>query len=112
MKRTSSEGFLLLLQASGISKHYGITPVLDGVSIMINERDRIGLVGVNGAGKSTLLKIIAGEMTADTGSVSKPRELKIGYLAQNGGLQGHRTIFEEMNSAFGPLLDQERELQR
>ncbi|TFE27236.1 ABC transporter ATP-binding protein [Cohnella luojiensis] len=106
-----SEGFLLLLQASSITKHYGVTPVLDGVSIQINERDRIGLVGVNGAGKSTFLRILAGELTADTGSVSKPRELKIGYLAQNGGLQGHRTIMEEMNSAFGPLLEQERVLQ-
>ncbi|WP_167747059.1 ABC-F family ATP-binding cassette domain-containing protein [Cohnella luojiensis] len=101
----------MLLQASSITKHYGVTPVLDGVSIQINERDRIGLVGVNGAGKSTFLRILAGELTADTGSVSKPRELKIGYLAQNGGLQGHRTIMEEMNSAFGPLLEQERVLQ-
>jgi ATP-binding cassette subfamily F protein 3 len=106
-----SEGFLLLLQASGITKHYGVTPVLDGVSLQINERDRIGLVGVNGAGKSTFLRILAGDLIADTGSVSKPRELKVGYLAQNGGLQGHRTIMEEMNSAFGPLLDQERSMQ-
>lgn len=106
-----SEGFLLLLQASSITKHYGVTPVLDGVSLQINERDRIGLVGVNGAGKSTFLRILAGELTADTGSVSKPRELKIGYLAQNGGLQGHRTIMEEMTSAFGLLLEQERILQ-
>ncbi|MCD9023609.1 ABC-F family ATP-binding cassette domain-containing protein [Cohnella silvisoli] len=101
----------MLLQASGITKHYGVTPVLDGISIQINERDRIGLVGVNGAGKSTFLRILAGELTADTGSVSKPRELKVGYLAQNGGLQGHRTLMEEMNSAFGPLLEQERALQ-
>jgi ATP-binding cassette subfamily F protein 3 len=102
----------LLLQASSITKHYGVTPVLEGVSLQINERDRIGLVGVNGAGKSTFLRILAGELTADTGSVSKPRELKVGYLAQNGGLQGHRTIMEEMNSAFGPLLEQERVLQK
>ncbi|QJD87233.1 ABC-F family ATP-binding cassette domain-containing protein [Cohnella herbarum] len=101
----------MLLQASNITKHYGVTPVLDGVSLQINERDRIGLVGVNGAGKSTFLRILAGELTADTGAVSKPRELKVGYLAQNGGLQGHRTIMEEMNSAFGPLLEQERILQ-
>ncbi|RED52737.1 ABC-F family ATP-binding cassette domain-containing protein [Cohnella lupini] len=101
----------MLLQASSITKHYGVTPVLDGVSLQINERDRIGLVGVNGAGKSTFLRILAGELTADTGSVSKPRELKIGYLAQNGGLQGHRTIMEEMTSAFGLLLEQERILQ-
>ncbi len=100
----------MLLQASGITKHYGVTPVLEGISLMINERDRIGLVGVNGAGKSTFLRILAGELTADTGSVAKPRELKVGYLAQNGGLQGHRTLMEEMNSAFGPLLEQERVL--
>ncbi|WP_186438558.1 ABC-F family ATP-binding cassette domain-containing protein [Cohnella terricola] len=101
----------MLLQASSITKHYGVTPVLEGISLQINERDRIGLVGVNGAGKSTFLRILAGEIVADTGAVSKPRELKIGYLAQNGGLQGHRTIMEEMNSAFGPLLEQEKALQ-
>ncbi|MFC5472211.1 ABC-F family ATP-binding cassette domain-containing protein [Cohnella suwonensis] len=102
----------MLLHASSITKHYGATPILDGVSLQINERDRIGLVGVNGAGKSTFLRIVAGELSAETGSVSKPRELKIGYLAQNGGLQGHRTIMEEMNSAFGPLLEQEKTLQQ
>jgi ATP-binding cassette subfamily F protein 3 len=101
----------LLLQASGIHKYYGTTPVLTGVSIQINERDRIGLVGVNGAGKSTFLRILAGELQADNGAVSKPRELRIGYLEQNGGLQGHRTLIEEMTSAFGPLLDQEKVLQ-
>lgn len=98
----------MLLQSSGITKHYGVTPVLEGVSLQINERDRIGLVGVNGAGKSTFLRILAGELTADNGSISKPRELRIGYLAQNGGLQGHLTIMEEMISAFGPLLEQEK----
>ncbi len=102
----------MLLQASGITKHYGVTPVLEGISLQINERDRVGLVGVNGAGKSTFLRVLAGEIVPDTGSVSKPRELKIGYLAQNGGLQGHRTIQEEMNSAFGPLLEQEKALQQ
>jgi len=100
----------LLLQASGITKHYGVTPVLEGISLQINERDRIGLVGVNGAGKSTLLRVLTGELTADNGSVSKPRELKVGYLAQNGGLHGHKTIMEEMLSAFDSLVEQERSL--
>ncbi|TJY42720.1 ABC-F family ATP-binding cassette domain-containing protein [Cohnella pontilimi] len=102
----------MLLQASGIHKYYATTPILTGVSIQINERDRIGLVGVNGAGKSTFLRILAGELQADNGSVSKAKELRIGYLAQNGGLQGHRTLIEEMRSAFGPLLEQEKELQK
>lgn len=105
-----SEGFLLLLQANGISKHYGVTPVLEGITLLINERDRIGLVGVNGAGKSTLLKVLAGELRADHGSISKAKDVRIGYLAQNGGLQGHRTLMEEMTSAFGPLLEQEASL--
>lgn len=100
----------MLLQANGITKHYGVTPVLEGISLLVNERDRIGLVGVNGAGKSTFLKVLAGELRADHGSVSKARDLRVGYLAQNGGLQGHRTLMEEMTSAFGPLLDQERSL--
>ncbi|WP_027093880.1 ribosomal protection-like ABC-F family protein [Cohnella thermotolerans] len=102
----------MLLQASGITKHYGATPVLEGVSIQINERDRIGLVGVNGAGKSTFLRILAGELEADQGSVSKPRELRIGYLAQNSGFDGDLTLREVMMNAFGPLLEMEKDLRR
>ncbi|MBO9597443.1 MAG: ABC-F family ATP-binding cassette domain-containing protein, partial [Cohnella sp.] len=71
----------MLLQANGISKHYGVTPVLEGITLLINERDRIGLVGVNGAGKSTLLKVLAGELRADHGSISKAKDVRIGYLA-------------------------------
>lgn len=102
----------MLLQASGITKYYGATPVLNGVAIQINERDRIGLVGVNGAGKSTFLRILAGETAPDAGSVSKPREIRIGYLAQNSGFDGQMTLQQVMSSAFGPLLKQEEELRR
>ncbi|MEK0315328.1 ABC-F family ATP-binding cassette domain-containing protein [Cohnella sp. 56] len=102
----------MLLQASGIVKHYGVTPILEGVSLQIGERDRIGLVGVNGAGKSTFLRILAGELSSDQGSVSKPRELRIGYLAQNSGLAPQLSIKEVMDAAFGPLLEQERALNR
>ncbi|GIO10625.1 ABC transporter ATP-binding protein [Cohnella xylanilytica] len=102
----------MLLQASGITKYYGATPVLEGVSIQINERDRIGLVGVNGAGKSTFLRILAGELSADHGSVSKPRELKVGYLAQNSSFEGSLSLHEVMMNAFGSLLEQEKELRK
>ncbi len=102
----------MLLQASGITKYYGATPVIEGVSIQINERDRIGLVGVNGAGKSTFLRILAGELSADNGSVSKPRELKIGYLAQNSSFEAHLSLHEVMMNAFGSLLEQEKELRK
>lgn len=100
----------MLLQVSNISKSYGVDVVLSNISMQVLERERIGLVGVNGAGKSTLLKIIAGELSADSGSIHKSKETKIGYLAQNSGLHTDRTIMEEMRAVFAHLLDAEQEL--
>ncbi|RKN82204.1 ABC-F family ATP-binding cassette domain-containing protein [Paenibacillus ginsengarvi] len=100
----------MLLQVNGLSKHYGTTTVLTNISMQIQERDRIGLVGVNGAGKSTLLKVIAGEMSHDEGEIFRSKEARIGYLAQNSGLQSDRSIWDEMMSVFAGLLEAEREL--
>ncbi|MCM2995998.1 ABC-F family ATP-binding cassette domain-containing protein [Paenibacillus cellulositrophicus] len=100
----------MLLQASGIRKLFGITPVLEGINLQVQERERIGLVGVNGAGKSTLLQILAGEMSYDGGQIYKSKETTIGYLAQNSGLQSDRTIWEEMLDVFTPLIETEKEL--
>ncbi|MCR2803435.1 ABC-F family ATP-binding cassette domain-containing protein [Paenibacillus soyae] len=100
----------MLLQVSNISKSYGVTPILSQISMQVLERERIGLVGVNGAGKSTLLKIIAGEITPDSGDIHKPKDLKLGYLAQNSGLQSDRTIIEEMRAVFAHLIQAEQEL--
>jgi ATP-binding cassette subfamily F protein 3 len=102
----------MLLQATGIAKHYGAKTVLSNISIQIHERERIGLVGVNGAGKSTLLQIIAGEMSCDAGEIYRPKEIRIGYLAQNSGLNSDRSIWNEMMEVFGPLLGMEEELRR
>ena len=99
----------MLLQATGISKSYGIQSVLDGISLMVNEKERVGLVGVNGAGKSTFLQILAGEMSYDSGQIHKSKETTIGYLAQNSGLQSDKTIQEEMLAVFAPLLEAEAE---
>jgi ATP-binding cassette subfamily F protein 3 len=100
----------MLLQVSGIAKLYGATPILSNISLQIQERERIGLVGVNGAGKSTLLKIIAGEMSSDAGEIRKAKETKIGYLEQNGALNSQRTIWDELMQVFAAVLDMEREL--
>lgn len=102
----------MLLQASNITKLYGVTPVLEGINLQVLERDRIGLVGVNGAGKSTFLQILAGELSYDGGQIFKAKETTIGYLAQNSGLQSDRTIWEEMLAVFAPLIETERELRR
>jgi ATP-binding cassette, subfamily F, member 3 len=100
----------MLLQVNGISKSYGTTAVLTNISMQIGERERVGLVGVNGAGKSTLLKIIAGELTADRGELYISKETRIGYLAQNSGLQTDRTIWDELMEVYAPLITVEREL--
>ena len=100
----------MLLQVSDLSKSYGVKSVLSHITMQVQERDRIGLVGVNGAGKSTLLKIICGEMSADSGSIFKSKETRIGYLAQNSGLTSERSIQEEMLAVFASLLDAEQEL--
>ncbi|GAB6988132.1 ABC-F family ATP-binding cassette domain-containing protein [Paenibacillus pini] len=100
----------MLLQAAGIQKLYGIIPVLEGINLQVLEKERVGLVGVNGAGKSTLLKILAGEMSYDSGQIYKAKETTIGYLAQNSGLHSDRTIWEEMLNVFTPLIEAEQEL--
>ncbi|MED4958046.1 ATP-binding cassette domain-containing protein [Paenibacillus macerans] len=102
----------MLLQATNITKLYGVTAVLEGINLQVLERDRIGLVGVNGAGKSTFLQILAGEISYDGGQIFKAKETTIGYLAQNSGLQSDRTIWEEMLAVFAPLIETERELRR
>jgi len=100
----------MLLQVSNLTKSYGVDPILSNINLQILERDKIGLVGVNGAGKSTLLKIIAGEISYDSGDIHKAKETKLGYLAQNSGLQSDRTIIDEMLLVFSDLLAVEQEL--
>ncbi|MFF2157561.1 ABC-F family ATP-binding cassette domain-containing protein [Paenibacillus chitinolyticus] len=100
----------MLLQVNGIGKSYGTSSVLSNISLQIEDRERIGLVGVNGAGKSTLLQIIAGDLSYDEGDIFKAKETRIGYLRQNGGLQTDKTIIEEMRTVFTALYAVEREL--
>ncbi|MFD0869546.1 MULTISPECIES: ABC-F family ATP-binding cassette domain-containing protein [Paenibacillus] len=100
----------MLLQASNLCKNYGVRPVLTNISLQISERERIGLVGVNGAGKSTLLQILAGELSYDSGELFKSKEARIGYLAQNSGLNSERTLYEELRTVFSHLLELEQEL--
>ncbi|MGG1514033.1 ABC-F family ATP-binding cassette domain-containing protein [Paenibacillus oryzisoli] len=100
----------MLLQVSNVSKSYGVRSVLSNITLQIENRERIGLVGVNGAGKSTLLQIIAGEMSHDSGDIFKAKETKIGYLKQNSGLHTDKTIWDELLSVFSSLLEAEKEL--
>lgn len=103
---------LILLQVNGLSKLYGAETILANIKLEVQTRDRIALVGRNGAGKSTLLKIIAGELSHDGGEMIKPKDVSIGYLAQNTGLETSLTIWDEMLTVFTHLQQMETKLRR
>ena len=77
---------MIVLQVNGLTKSFSGTDILENVQLEVQHRDRVALVGRNGAGKSTLLKIIAGEMTADSGDLIVPKDIRIGYLEQHSGI--------------------------
>ncbi|HLO12058.1 MAG TPA: ABC-F type ribosomal protection protein [Pseudoneobacillus sp.] len=103
---------MILLQVNQLSKYFGADIVLSNIKLEIQTRDRVALVGRNGAGKSTLLKIISGQMSFDSGEIIKPKEVTIGYLAQNTGLESSLSIWEEMLTVFIPLQRMEKELRQ
>ncbi|MBM7694475.1 ATP-binding cassette subfamily F protein 3 [Peribacillus deserti] len=103
---------MILLQVNALTKYYGAEVALSNIKLEIQNRDRVALVGRNGAGKSTLLKIIAGFLSYDSGEIIKPKDVTIGYLAQDTGLESSLSIWEEMLTVFEPLQKLEKELRR
>nr|WP_295975161.1 ABC-F family ATP-binding cassette domain-containing protein [uncultured Bacillus sp.] len=101
---------MILLQVNQLCKYYGADLILSNIKFEIQTRNRIALVGRNGAGKSTLLKIISGSLSYDSGEIIKPKEVKLGYLAQNTGLESSLSIWEEMLTVFSDLREQELQL--
>jgi ATP-binding cassette, subfamily F, member 3 len=103
---------MIILQVNQLTKYFGADLILSNIKLEIQSKDRIALVGRNGAGKSTLLKIIAGEMSYDSGEIIKPKEVSIGYLAQDSGLHSSLSIWEEMMTVFAPLKTIEKQLRQ
>ncbi len=87
---------MVLCSAVNITKSYSEKVLLQDISLYISEGDKIGVVGINGTGKSTFLKIIAGEETADLGSITKAGGLRVGYLPQNPVFEEDTTILEQV----------------
>jgi ATP-binding cassette subfamily F protein 3 len=92
-----------MVSVNQLTVDFGGFFLFEDVTYNINPRDRIGLTGKNGAGKSTMLKIIAGQQKPSSGTVSIPKDYKIGYLPQNMVHDNSRTVFEEVELAFGEL---------
>jgi ATP-binding cassette subfamily F protein 3 len=101
---------MILLQINQLSKYFGADPILSNIKLEVQTRDKVAIVGRNGAGKSTLLKIIAGVMSHDSGDIIKPKDVSIGYLAQDTGLESQLSIWEEMNLVFKELQLMEKEM--
>lgn len=101
---------MILLSIQDIHKAFGTNEVLRGASLTLQNGERMGLVGVNGSGKSTLMKIIAGLEHEDSGTISMQKGLRLGYLAQQGEVDPERTVLEEMEAVFEPVVRMEQEL--
>ena len=101
---------MIVLQVNQLYKSFVTDEILSGVKLEVQHRDRVALVGRNGAGKSTLLKIIAGQMSYDSGEIIIPKDVKIGYLEQHAGIDSALSIWDEMMTIFDSLHKMEQTL--
>ena len=99
-----------MISIDGLTVEFGGTTLFSNISFVINEKDRIALMGKNGAGKSTLLKILAGVREPTRGKVSAPKDTVIAYLPQHLMVNDGRTVFEEAEQAFAHLHEMEAEI--
>ena len=99
-----------MVSVDGLAVEFGGTTLFSDVSFVINDNDRIALMGKNGAGKSTLLKILAGVRKPSRGAVSAPKDTVIAYLPQHLMTEDGRTVFEETSQAFAHLHEMQAHL--
>lgn len=103
---------MIILQANKIERSFAGEVLFDNISLQVDERDRIALVGKNGAGKSTLLKILVGEEEPTSGEINKKRDLSLSYLAQDSRFESSNTIYDEMLHVFDSLRKTEKALRQ
>ena len=99
-----------MVSVDGLAVEFGGTTLFSDISFVINDNDRIALMGKNGAGKSTLLKILADVRKPTRGSVSAPKDTVIAYLPQHLMTEDGRTVFEEASQAFAHLHEMQAHL--
>ena len=100
-----------MISVDGLTVEFGGTTLFKDISFVINDKDRIALMGKNGAGKSTLLKIIAGKRTTSAGKISAPKDAVIAYLPQHLMTEDNRTVFDEAAQAFAKIKEMEHEIE-
>ena len=87
---------MIVLSCNNLTKSYIVDKVLDNISFSIKQGEKIGLVGSNGAGKSTLFNILIGELSEDSGDIFVSKNMKLGYLEQQTGINSENTMYEEL----------------
>jgi ATP-binding cassette subfamily F protein 3 len=100
-----------MVSVNQLTVSFGGTNLFSNISFLINQHDRIGLVGKNGAGKSTLLKIFAGLQEAASGTITIPEDIDIGYLPQQMIHRSGKTVIEETRTAFDRVLNIRKEME-
>lgn len=108
--RAKTGGKTMLLNIQDVNKIYNGETILEHINLSIDEKDRIGLIGVNGCGKTTLIKLITKQILPDhlietDGQVGYSRKISIGYLAQMDGLEGDSTVINAMRDVFSDVLE-------
>lgn len=102
-----------MLSINHLDIRYGKKHLFKDISAAVHPGDRVGLVGVNGTGKSTLMKIMAAQITADDGVVSKSKHFSVAYLPQEPAIiNSGRTLYDEAENSFGDLLELQKEVER
>ena len=101
-----------MISANNVSVYFGAKPLFEDISFVISAKERIALVGKNGAGKSTLLKLLAGIDEPTEGSISRPKDIRIGYLPQVMQMSDERTVLAECQQVFNHITELEQEVER
>lgn len=101
-----------MIAVEQLTMEFGGRPLFDGISFLVNAKDRIALVGKNGAGKTTLLRLFAGLQQPTSGQIVKPKDLTIGYLPQHLLLTDQRTVQQEVELAFDNIRQTEAAIER
>lgn len=100
----------MILNATNISKSFGSNEIIKDATFLVNEHENVAIVGVNGAGKTTLLKILTGEESADSGSITLAKDAKLGYLRQINNVDSALSIIDELYTVIEPILNMEKRM--
>lgn len=101
---------MIIAQAQDLEQRFGGNTIFSNISFSVPDNARIGLVGPNGAGKTTLLKIMTGQQEPTSGQFTINKGLKVGYIAQENGLDEDKTIWDEMLTVFNDLIEKNKKI--